>query len=126
MDEQLANMFRPGTFPPGGGEKRSRTVESYKDADPRLRLSAAQSRALVLVIRGESIAVIAARCNTSPNRVRRWLKSPIFRRAVAAEIARPTEERFRRSITLRGVQEANKLRREHAAAKGLEVGDDQG
>lgn len=126
MDEQLANMFRPGTLVPGGGEKRSGTVESYKDADPRLRLSAAQSRALVPVIRGDPIAAIATRCRTSPNRVRRWLKSPIFRRAVAAEIAKPTEERFRLSITLRGVQEANTSRRERAAAKELEAGDEQG
>src|SRR5687768_15386132 len=125
MDEQLAKMFRPATVAPRYGQ-RSGTVEWYREGDPRLRLSADQSLALVHVIRGEPITAIARRCRTSPNRVRRWLKSPIFRRAVAAEIAKPTEERFRRSITLRGVQEANTLRRERAAAKELEARDEQG
>jgi hypothetical protein len=123
MDEQLAKMFRPGTLAPRY-EQRSGTVEWYMEGDPRLRLSAGQSLALVPVIRGEPINAIARRCRTSPNRVRRWLKSPIFRRAVAAEIAKPTEGRFRLSITLRGVQEANTLRRERAAAKELEARDE--
>jgi hypothetical protein len=125
-EQVLEDMFRSGMFAPRSGKKQTEMSASYDDGDPRLRLSSAQWMALRPVIRGDPIAAISTRCRTSPNRVRRWLKSPIFRRAVAAEIAKPTEERFRLSITLSGVQEANTLRRERAAAKELEAGDEQG
>lgn len=122
--EQTLDMFRSG-FVPRSGKKQTEMAASYEDGDARLRLSSDQwVVALRPVIRGDPIVVIATRCRTSPNRVRRWLKSPISRRAVAAEIAQPTEERFRLSITLRGVQEANSLRRERAAGKELVTGDE--
>jgi hypothetical protein len=122
MDERLANILRRGSIAGGLG---SGTVDVYTDGDPRLRLSAKQTLALAPVIRGESIGAIASQCRTSPNRVRRWLRSPVFRSAVAAEIARPTEARFRRSIILRGVQVANALRRERAAGEGTGADDEQ-
>ena len=113
--EQTLDMFRSG-FVPRSGKKQTEMAASYEDGDARLRLSSAQwVVALRPVIRGDPIVVIATRCRTSPNRVRRWL---------AAEIAQPTEERFRLSITLRGVQEANSLRRERAAGKELVTGDE--
>ena len=126
MAGQLANILVPGTSASRSEKDSRRTVESYEDGDPRLRMSSAQWRALGPLIRGESIPAIATRCGTSPDRVRRWLKSPIFRRAVAAEIAMPTDGQFGLSIALRGVQEANTLRRELAAARELEAGDERG
>ena len=122
MHERLANKLRRGSIAGGSG---SGTVDAYVDGDPRLRLSAKQTLALTSVVRGDSILAIASQCRTSPNRVRRWLRSPVFRSAVAAEIAKPTETRFRRSILLRGVQEANALRRERAAGDGTGADDER-
>jgi hypothetical protein len=53
----------------------------------------------------------------SPNRIRRWHKSPVFRKAVAAEIAQPTSAGLRLQIILRGVRESNRVRRERAETK---------
>lgn len=106
---------------PGGRRRNERaSVTSYEDTDPRLRLSRHQGRALNRVVRGESIAVISASCDVSPTRVRRWLKSPLFRKAVAAEQAHPTEALFGLKISLLGVMQANAAQREKPVARDKE------
>jgi hypothetical protein len=52
----------------------------------------------------------------SPNRVRRWLKSPLFQKAVAAEQVHPTEALFGLKISLLGVIQANAAQREKPVA----------
>lgn len=125
LGDRRTEIPRPWLSAPRSGKNRPGTVESYEDADPRLRLSRAQSEALGAITRGEPIATIAARYKVSPNRIRRWLKSPAFRKAVAAEIAQPTSARFRLQIVLRGVREANRVRRERAETKELEARDER-
>lgn len=124
MGDSRGEMPRPWLSASRNGRDRPETVESYEDADPRLWLSRAQSEALGAVTRGDPIATIAVRYKVSPNRIRRWLKSPAFRRAVAAEIAQPTSAGFRLQIVLRSVQEANRMRLERAEMKELGAQDE--
>jgi hypothetical protein len=125
LDDSRAEKPRPWLSAPRSGRDRPETVESYKDADPRLRLSRAQSEALGAITRGDPIATIAVRYRVSPNRIRRWRKSPVFLKAVAAEISHPTSAGFHLQIVLRGVREANRVRRERAETKELEARDER-
>ena len=84
--------------------------DPYSDDDPRLQLSSRQWLGMRAAARGDSIDAIATRISVSRNRVRRWLKTPRFRKAVALERARPTGRGLSMQIALMGVREANSRR----------------
>jgi hypothetical protein len=57
------------------------------EVDPRERLNPRQHRAMLRVARGYGLEDIAEECRVSLRRVHRWLKTPMFMRAVARERA---------------------------------------
>ena len=101
-------------------------AESYADGDPRLALSPTQWRGVRAFARGDSIDVVARGCGVSPNRVRRWLKTPRFRKAVVRERVQPTARSFAKSIMREGLQSANTAQRALQAGTDKEATDGQG
>jgi hypothetical protein len=98
--------------------------------DPRSRLSSKQFTALLSVTRGDDLDTVATRCAVSPRRVERWLKTPIFRRALLAERTQPLPSRLVLRAMLLGPQKGlrqpeppeSAIRREEASddSKGRE------
>jgi hypothetical protein len=93
------------------GSREASSVSSYMDGDPRLLLRGRQALGMRYVARGEPVDSVARACGVAPSRVKRWLKTPRFRRAVFAERVHPTDRDFAREIAARGVVEANEAQR---------------
>jgi hypothetical protein len=65
------------------------TGEEISGTDPRLQLSTKQFRAMLSVVADQRPDEIAIENKVSVRRVRRWLATPIFQRAVHAQRRSP-------------------------------------
>jgi hypothetical protein len=100
------------------------TGEEIPETDPRLQLSRNQFRAMLSVVAHEPPHEIAIENKVSVRRVRRWLATPIFQRAVAAQRTRPWPWPLMFRARLMGPREGLEAWQESMAKREREGTDD--
>jgi hypothetical protein len=82
--------------PPAGSKRRDSDarwadsrIKEADGSDPRRQLSRDQLSVVVRIAAGESVAEAAARSGVHPERIRRWIATPRFQRAVLKQTAAP-------------------------------------
>jgi hypothetical protein len=88
--------------------------------DPRARLNQRQYRALRQLVRNQDIDAVAAELGVSHHRVRRWLQTPRFRRALLAEREHPLPHKQAIRALLLGPQAVFGLDAQRGQASSLE------
>jgi hypothetical protein len=103
--KQNSKVVPPGTSGMRGRESRAPSSSSKvaselsqadrflvrsSHTDPREGLTPVQRRVLWRLARGQRVATVAALERVHPERVRRWLATPLFQRALLHEAAQPT------------------------------------